>query len=122
VQDTVAFVTLRSGGTCGSNADQLLSVSIADPANPYTLQTKNVLSPYGLAVKDSLLYVSNGYRGFTLYSVHDPYNLTSLSSWSGTNTKDFIWTDSTLYVMGFNDITIMSVSDPQNPVVLGRIQ
>jgi hypothetical protein len=121
VQDTIAYVTLRKGNGCGDAADELLSVSIADPKNPKLIGEFGVETPYGLAVRDSLLYISNGYNGYGLYNVNEPGNVVRMIKWADRTTKDFIWSGSTLYIMGFDQVTIMDVADPENPVVVSTI-
>jgi hypothetical protein len=121
VSDTVAYVTLRGGNRCGQNRDALLSISIADPKNPSLLQELTVPPPYGLAVRDSLLYVSRGSDGFSLYLVACPDEIKKVQSWNTPSTKDFIWHDSTLYIMGFNDVKIYDVENPRKPLLLDVI-
>jgi hypothetical protein len=122
VQDTIAYVTLRSGNTCGQNRDELMAVSIADPDNPRVLQEKGVMPPYGLSVSDSLLYVGFGGNGFALYDVRNPADMTQIAAWSDTYGKDFIWIDSTLYVMGSSEVTVYDASVPAAPVKVATIQ
>ena len=115
VQDTVAYVTLR-------DVNSLMAISIKDPANPWLISEKSPFTPYGLTVRDSLLYVSNGNAGYSLYNVSDPGNITQMTSWSNVVTKDFIWSGDLLFVMGFEDLMIFNVTDPQNPALLSTIQ
>lgn len=116
VRDSTAFVTLRS-----ETRNVLLTVNVKDPTNPKLIKEYNATTPYGLSVNDSLLYVSNGYNGFTLYNVSNPENVSVLKTWPSTITKDFIWYDDLLYSMGFSSFSIYNVSDPMNPVLLSTI-
>lgn len=116
VKDSTAFVTLRSSGR-----NVLLSVDVKDPTNPELIKEYSATTPYGLSIQDTLLYVSNGYNGFTLYNVKDPANISQLKTWPTTITKDFIWYDDLLYSMGFSTFSIYDVSDPFNPVLLSSI-
>ncbi len=116
VKDSTAFVTLRS-----NNRNVLLTVDVKDPVNPTLIKEYNATTPYGLTVRDSLLYVSNGYNGFTLYNVSDPKNVEILKTWDQTITKDFIWYDDILYSMGFNSFSIYNVTDPLEPKLLSTI-
>ena len=122
VEDTVAYVTLRGGNACGETRDALLSVTIKDPRNPRLLDELTIHPPYGLAVNDTLLYVSNGTRGFELYSIYNPRRLQRLKFWDTPETKDFIWTGPLLYIMSFNDIRIFDVSTPLLPTELSVIE
>jgi hypothetical protein len=122
VRDTFAYVTLRKGNSCGDAADELLTVSIADPKVPKLLKEFAVETPYGLSVRDSLLYISNGYGGYGLFSARDPYSVTLLKRWIDAPTRDFIWRDSTLYIMGFMSVSLMDVANPERPAPISVIE
>ncbi len=122
VQDTVAYVTLRAGNWGGTAKDVLLVVSVADPSNAYILDEISTFTPYGLSIQDSLLFVSNGYNGFSLFNVENPIAVSRIKYWDTPNTKDFIWIDSILYTMCFTEVRIYNVEDQLAPVLLGTIK
>jgi hypothetical protein len=122
VEDTVAYVTLRTTSDFSVSQDELLSVSLNTITNPYILSEKPLNTPWGLAVSDTLLYVGNGANGFSLLSVKNPSLMNVMKSWQTPEVKDFIWQGSRLYVMTFEGIEIFDVTDPQAPVLLGTIQ
>jgi hypothetical protein len=122
VHDSVAYVTLRSGNNCGDARDVLLTVSIADPAQPRLLSEYSVPTPYGLAVRDTLLYVAKGENGYGLFNVRNPWNVDHQRTWASFSVKDFIWAGCVMYVMGFDHVTIVDVKDPMNPAVVSTIQ
>ena len=122
VQGDYAYVTLRSGNACGTSRDALLVVDIKNPGQPTLLCDMAVSTPYGLAVKDSLLYVSNGYGGFTLFDISLPSSPEALKSWTGTDTKDFIWDSDVLYVMAFTEVRLYDVRDAMAPAAIGQIK
>jgi hypothetical protein len=122
VSDTTAFVTLLGGNRCGESRDVLLTVSVADPANPKLLREYPIATPYGLAVSDTLLYIGQGNAGFALFNVKDPANPALVKQWGNLAIKDFIWNGATLYTMGFSSITLVDVADPLNPAALATIQ
>ncbi len=122
VQDTIAYLTLRSGTACGAFENALIAVSIADPSSPYELGRTIPNQPYGLAVQDTLCYVGLGHSGYSLYDVTRPDSLLHVATWSTPATKDFIWDSTQLYLMGFSQIAAYDVSDPANPVRLGVVQ
>jgi len=99
----------------------LMVVDVADPANPYIVTEKTVVTPYGLSIRDSLLYLANGQSGFSLYRVTNRATPTLLNNWVSGATKDFIWSDSLLIVMGFTDVRIMDATDPRQPVLLSTL-
>jgi len=122
VRDTVAYVTLRAGNWGGNAKDVLLVVSVANPQNAYVLNEVSTFTPYGLAVLDTLVYVSNGHNGFTLFSVADPSRVSQIKYWNTPETKDFIWYGNRLYIMGFSNVMIYNVDDPCSPMLLAKIE
>ncbi len=122
VRDTVAYVALRAGNWGGTAKDVLLVTSVADFSKAYVLDEASTFTPYGLAVQDSLLFVSNGYNGFTLFDVKNPTTVTKIKYWDTPDTKDFIWVDTILYTMGFSNVMVYEVTDPHTPQLLATIK
>jgi hypothetical protein len=121
VSGDVAYVTLRGGNACGATNDVLLCVSIADPSNPRIVAEKALATPYGLAVREPFLFVSTGQSGYALLDVTRPTEPSQLAAWSAWATKDFLWSNDVLYVLGFDDLRIYDVSDPKVPVLRSTI-
>jgi hypothetical protein len=122
VEGDVAYVTLRGGNRCGDTESVLLCVDIADVTKPRVMGRKDVLTPWGLTVDQSMLYVSTGSNGFELFDVTTPATPTRVKQWAHGTTRDFIWAGAILYVMGDNDIAIYDATDPAAPVLLSRIE
>ena len=114
VQDSTAWVTLRSGGFCGTSSDELWTVAVTDPYHPQLLHTTAAPTPYGLVVRDSLLYVANGNNGFSLYRVKTGEPLL-IKQWATFAAKDFIWKDTRLFVMAFSAVYIFGIDNPEEP-------
>jgi hypothetical protein len=122
VSGSVAYVTLRGGNGCGETRDVLLTVNIADPARPSVVAEKELATPFGLAVREPFLYVSTGTSGYTLLDVTRPTAPAPLGAWAEWPTKDFLWSNDVLYVLGFDDLRIYDVSDPKAPILLATIE
>jgi hypothetical protein len=122
VSGSTAYVTLRGGSGCGDTRDALLCVDIANPRKPSVIAEKAVATPYGLSVADTLLYVSKGRNGYTLFDVAQPKAPAELANWSDWPTRDFIWSGNTLFVLGIDDVRIFDVSDPVDPALVGVIE
>ena len=122
VRDTFAFVTLRSGSGCGGSENTLLTVSVANPINPKLLNEKGVVTPYGLAVQDSLLFVANGENGYTLFRTEESIKPQIVKQWDDPPAKDFIWSGTSMYMMGFNQVHLVDVSDPMEPRITFTIR
>jgi hypothetical protein len=121
VQDTMAYVTLRAAAPW-AGVDELMVVNLASITNPKLIKEMPLPTPYGLSIKDSLLYVAQGNNGWTLFGLADPHNPAVLQQWSTPAARDFIWTGDRLFMMCFDRVRIYSVVDPRNPVMLGEIE
>ena len=70
--DSVSYVTLRSGQACGVATDGLYIYDIKDVTNPKLLNLMQLSTPYGLGVKDSVVFVCRDTAGLTAVSVKNP--------------------------------------------------
>jgi hypothetical protein len=122
VSDTMAYVTLRTNWYSWYPQDELVMVNVSNPAQADSLAAIPLLTPYGLAVSDTLLYVAQGTNGYCLLDVKDPMAVRTLRSWQTPYARDFIWLGTRLYLMGLNDVRIYDASDPAAPLLLSTIQ
>jgi len=72
--DSVSYVTLRSGQACGVVTDGLYIYDIKDITNPKLLKLMELSTPYGLGVKDSVVFVCRDAAGLTAVNVKNPSN------------------------------------------------
>ena len=75
VADTLAYVTLRGGNTCGNSLDRLDVLSVADYSNPKLLATYIMNSPAGLGIDGNTLFICDGDVGLKVYDVTDPLKI-----------------------------------------------
>jgi hypothetical protein len=122
VSGATAFVTLRGGNRCGESRDVLLCIDITDPAKPKVLGERPMDTPFGMAVDDTLLYVSTGDSGFELLDVSDPGGPALVRKWRHGETRDFIWGDDVLYVMNGDNVAIYDVASPDEPILRSRVE
>jgi|GEM_PF-17361 len=118
VQDTLAFVTLRSGAFCRQGINVLEVISIANLTAPTLLKTYNLQNPHGLAVQDSLIYVCEGEYGFKILSLKQTMEVEILSHTQGFHAYDLILEGTRLTLLGNSGVYIYDVSDPRKPVLL----
>jgi hypothetical protein len=121
VSGSTAYVTLRGSSVCGASPDELLCVNIKDPRNPGVVGQKAVTTPYGLAVRNARLYVSHGASGYSLMDVTNPQAPVLKKTWTGDATRDFIWSENTLFVLNDHNVSIYDVTDPLAPVLRSRV-
>lgn len=90
VDGDYAYLTLRGGNTCGQQLSILEVINVADKNNPYTVREYIMQEPYGLGVKEDLLFVSDGPNGFHIYDKSNPEELVLLEVLEDINVFDVI--------------------------------
>mgnify|MGYP002641350253 CR=1 FL=1 len=104
--DTFAFVTLRNNGVCNQFEDikEIDIIDIKDIYNPkieIVYQTKSY--PFGLDMKDTLLFVCHGENGLTIYDMNrmlNHQNNAELSTLVGLNAYDAVVYEDRLFIIG----------------------
>lgn len=99
-----AYITVRGGSTCGAIEDQINVINVTDIANPTLLSTYYLNEPYGLGIKNGVLYVGCGTNGLKIFNAANSAGLVLVNSYAN-NVKDVIPLDSHLITVGDNTIT-----------------
>jgi hypothetical protein len=122
VQDTLAFVTIRSNNCrTGSTLNQLDIINIKNISSPVMLSSYSLDSPYGLGVDGNLLFVCEGDFGMKVLNVSNPFNATLIKHYSGVHAYDVIPNDGVLILTGDDGITQYDYSDQSNIIKLSTI-
>jgi hypothetical protein len=111
VKDTVAYVA----------SGRLYLVSVADPANPYTLSNHNVnCLVMDVVVHDTLAYiVAEDSLDMQVLNIANPAHPIMVGFCSaGSFHRGIAVKDSFAFIGGFYGLLVLNVSDPANPVVL----
>jgi hypothetical protein len=102
VQDTLAYVTLRTGTFCGGAVNQLDVVNIADPTSPQLLKTVELTNPHGLGINKNVLFICDGTDGLKLFDASQTSTLESAMKMQvkGYQTYDIIPLENLALVIG----------------------
>ncbi len=119
--DSIAYVTVRSGTTCGGNTDALLIYDIRDILNPLQRNATPLKNPYGLGMKDSRLYVCDGAYGLIIYDITDPLYPVLVKRISGESFYDVIIADDLLICMIEGGTAIFSLSADDEITLMAKI-
>lgn len=114
VQDTLAFVTLRTTGCRPGVANTLDIVNIKVPAQPVLVASYGLQSPYGLGVDGDLLFVCEGENGMKIFDISNPHNLTVLRDYRDVDAYDVIPNGGILVLTGKHGIVQYDYSDHSN--------
>ena len=81
VQGNRAYVTVRSGSQClwtNREVNALDIIDISDPYAPVRIRSYPMISPYGLGIDGSTLFVCEGENGLKTYDVTNDLNIIQL--------------------------------------------
>ena len=76
VEGNYAYITLRSGNSCGAIENRLDVIDISNIINPILLKSYAMDEPYGLGIDGSILFVCDGSSGLKIYDVTDKLHIT----------------------------------------------
>lgn len=118
VDGNYAYLTIRGGNNCGMQESVLEVIDVSDKATP-TLAARHTLeNPYGLGIKDDMLFVCDGTAGLKLFNKADPLNLEMVNTIKNIQATDVIPLENTLimiggktlyqYEYGDNNVTLIS--------------
>jgi hypothetical protein len=112
VQDTLAFVTLRTYRCRPANTNQLEIINIKNPQQPVMLSSYSLNSPYGLGVDGDLLFVCEGEAGLTVLNIKDPVNIKLIKRYDENDAYDVIPNNGTLILTGKDGVAQYDYTDP----------
>jgi hypothetical protein len=124
VDDTLAYITLRSGTTCGGNINCLDVVNIKKISSPSMLATFSMTNPHGLGKHGDLLFICDGNAGLKIYDASDPKTVGNklIYSYPNINAYDVIPIGTVLVMIGDNGLYQYSYSDIKNITLLSKIE
>jgi hypothetical protein len=111
VQDTLAFVTLRTSNCRSSDLNTLDIINIKNPEQPQLLSNYTLESPYGLGIDGNLLFICEGDRGLKVLNVIDPFNAVLIKNYTDVNAYDVIPDDGLLILTGKDGIVQYDYTD-----------
>lgn len=115
-----AYITVRGGSSCGAIEDQINVIDVTNIANPTLLSTYLLNEPYGLGIKNGVLYVGCGANGLKIFNAANSAGLVLANSYAN-NVKDVIPLDSHLITVGDNTITQYSYGPNFTLTLLSQI-
>ncbi|MFN8211041.1 MAG: hypothetical protein U0T33_08765 [Bacteroidales bacterium] len=123
VDDTLAYVTLRSGTNCGGSFNQLDVVNIKNLASPVMVASYPMTSPHGLGKDGNLLFVCDGNAGLKVFDATDPRAISAhlLFTYSQINAFDVIPLNSVLIMIGDDGLYQYDYSNPSDIKLLSKI-
>lgn len=104
VDGNYAYITLRAGNFCGAFDSSLEIVDISDIYNIEHVKSYSMDNPYGLGIKEDLLFICDGTSGLKVYNKENVEQLELISTFKNINTFDVIPLESHLLLIGDNTL------------------
>lgn len=124
VDDTLAYITLRTGTNCGGSINTLSVVNVKNINSPKLLATYSMYNPHGLGKAGDLLFICDGTAGLKVFDASDPKTITShlIYTYGGINTFDVIPVGDLLILIGDDGLYQYDYSNIQNIRLLSSIK
>jgi hypothetical protein len=123
VDDTLAYVTLRTGTNCGGNLNTLDVVNIKNISLPKTVMSYGLTNPHGLGKAGDLLFICDGSAGLKVFNASDPRNITSnlIYAYPNIMAYDVIPIGNLLVLIGDDGLYQYNYSNVKNITLLSSI-
>ena len=123
VDDTLAYVTLRTGTTCGGVRNVLDVVNVKKITSPVLVSSFALTNPHGLGKDGNLLFICDGTAGLKIFDASNPWQITShlLYSYPNINAFDVIPLGDVLVLIGDDGLFQYNYSNLTNISLLSRI-
>lgn len=99
VQGDLAYVTIRGGNECGQDLSILEVIDVSDKQNPFILEQYDMNQPYGLGVKDDLVFVCDQGIGLRVFDATNSPTLEEIQVFDSVTTLDVIPQDDKLIMI-----------------------
>ncbi|MBE3085675.1 MAG: hypothetical protein IMZ64_05595, partial [Bacteroidetes bacterium] len=123
VDDTLAYITLRSGTNCGGTINSLDVVNIKNVSQPSLVLSYPMNNPYGLGKDGDLLFICDGNAGLKVYDASDPKTISNRLIYTYPNIKayDVIPIGDVLVLIGDEGLFQYNYSNVQNITLMSSI-
>lgn len=123
VDDTIAYITLRSGTGCGGNLNVLDVVGIGNINKPVSLASYSMTNPHGLGKDGDILFICDGSAGLKVYDASNPLEIGvhQIYTYPGIKAFDVIPVGNLLVLIGVDGLYQYDYSDVKNIKLLSSI-
>jgi hypothetical protein len=123
VDDTLAYITLRSGTSCGGNLNTLDVVNIKNINSPVQLKSYPLVNPHGLGKDGDLLFICDGSSGLKVFDASDPLKIADhlIYTYPGIKAFDVIPVGNVLILIADNGLLQYDYSNVKNITLLSTI-
>jgi hypothetical protein len=116
-----AYVTLRSGTTCASIANQMDVVNVSNITAPSLVKTYNFTNPHGLDKDGDRVFLCDGSAGLRVLDVQDVNNIKTLQTIGNINAYDVIAMNGVAITVAKDGLYFISYANPSDVKILSKI-
>ncbi|MES2617340.1 MAG: hypothetical protein V4613_05650 [Bacteroidota bacterium] len=117
VSEDFCFSTVRNGTACrwGNTINSLYVFNVTDVNKPFFVNEVGLTNPYGLGVKDNLLFICQAESGLSVFNWNKLTGQVTLKhNYPDIHAYDVIVNDNTLIVTADNGLFQFDCTDPDN--------
>lgn len=124
--DSLAYVTLRSGNACDGIINRLDVIDIRDVTRPKLVKTYSMDNPHGLGISGTTLFVCEGDYGLKVFDATNSRSITALAHFKNVHAYDVIPLGGTplgeiLMMVGDDGLYQYDYSDPAKVRQLSKL-
>lgn len=119
--DTVAYVTVRGGSTCGGSRNSLFVYDVKNILNPVQRNVIDMQSPWGLGMWNNILYVCDGANGLKIYNISSKYSPYYVGEMNDDTYYDVIPLDDMLVCMVQGGVLLYEIKPNGSLVKMAKI-
>jgi hypothetical protein len=124
VQDSIAYITLRSGTVCNGDVNRLEVVKMTNDYTEYELVASyGMKNPHGLGIDGNILFICDGEDGLKVFDATDYTTITDhpLANFPEIQTYDVIPVNGYLFMIGNDGFYLYDYSDITSIRQIGHI-
>ena len=119
--DNYAYVTLRSGTSCGGFTNQLDVLDIKNLNSPTVVKSYLLTNPHGLSKDGNTLFICDGKAGLKIFDASNINEIRLLQTVMGPETYDVITENETAIVVAKDGLYQYSYSNRSNLRLLSKV-
>ena len=121
--DSIAYVTLRSGNTCEGVLNQLDIVDVRDVYSPHLVTSYNMENPHGLGIDGTTLFICEGEYGLKVFDASNTYAIDQnlIAHFQDVHAYDVIPMNGILMMIGDDGLYQYDYTDLSNIRLLSKL-
>ncbi|MGB3777015.1 MAG: hypothetical protein WA960_01550 [Tunicatimonas sp.] len=119
--DSMAYVTLRSGNACEGFINQLDVIDIRDVTRPKLVKTYPMENPHGLGISGTTLFICEGDFGLKVLDATNSRDITGLTHFKDVHAYDVTPLGEILMMVGDDGLYQYDYSDPAQVRQLSKL-